>query len=84
MKLVMNDNEKKGVIICGAFVAVVVAFVLGLNIGHYSEAQKARMQRRAYRAKIENLQADLDAAKEYQEADRWHTLAPASLTCSAR
>ena len=81
MKVVMNDNEKKGVIICGAFVAVVVAFVLGLN---YSEAQKARMQRRAYRAKIENLQADLDAAKEYQEADRWHTLAPASLTCSAR
>ena len=47
MKVVMNDNEKKGVIICGAFVAVVVAFVLGLNIGHYSEAQKARMQRRS-------------------------------------
>ena len=84
MKVIMNDKEKKSMAASGVFVAVFVAFVCGMTVDNYGAKRKARMQRARYAAKIESLQADLDAATADETTDGRKVFTPAPLACSGR
>lgn len=84
MKVIMNEREKKNFVVSGVIIAVFVAFVCGMAAGNYGAQRKARLQRARFAAKIESLQADLDAATADETTDGRKVFTPAPLACSGR